>query len=256
MADGTYPGLVSKDRDLNAATNPIWVELTDGSAALSVTSTVLNVNAAVTGSVTANVDYDYAVDTAAGGTDVGAMILAVRDDALTTLTPADGDYVSLRVNSTGALWVSGTPLALATDAVKVSGNTNANTVLNPIFVQNVSTGVTSNEVHSYLDGTSSGEAASNHSYTVTGSVFLLKSVIASCSGAMKFEVWTGPTAGLVQQATGFLTGRQGDTKQIYFDPPIEVLPASTGIVRVIRYSRNGGAVNVDVYSTIIGNDVV
>ena len=46
-----------------------------------------------------------AVDSAAGGTDTGVAALAVRDDALTTLTPVDGDYVPLRTNSTGALWV-------------------------------------------------------------------------------------------------------------------------------------------------------
>lgn len=44
-----------------------------------------------------------AIDTAAGATDTGVAVLAVRDDALTTLTPADGDYVTLRVDSTGAL---------------------------------------------------------------------------------------------------------------------------------------------------------
>ena len=49
----------------------------------------------------------YDVDDAAGGTDTGTVGLAVRDDSLTTLTPADGDYVPLRVNSTGALHVTG-----------------------------------------------------------------------------------------------------------------------------------------------------
>lgn len=48
-----------------------------------------------------------AFDTAAGGTDPATVIAAVRDDALTTLTPADGDYVPLRVSSTGALHVTG-----------------------------------------------------------------------------------------------------------------------------------------------------
>ncbi len=47
------------------------------------------------------------IDTASGGTDEGAVILAVRDDSLTTLTPVDGDYVPLRTNSTGALHVTG-----------------------------------------------------------------------------------------------------------------------------------------------------
>ena len=47
-----------------------------------------------------------AIDTAAGATDTGVAALAVRDDALTTLTPVDGDFVPLRTTSTGALWVS------------------------------------------------------------------------------------------------------------------------------------------------------
>lgn len=47
-----------------------------------------------------------AIDTAAGSTDTGIAALAVRDDALTTLTPIDGDYTPLRVDSTGALHVN------------------------------------------------------------------------------------------------------------------------------------------------------
>lgn len=46
-------------------------------------------------------------DVACGANDVGIMALAVRDDTLTTLTPADGDYVPLRVSSTGQLHVTG-----------------------------------------------------------------------------------------------------------------------------------------------------
>lgn len=82
MADGHFPTLVSKDRDANALGNPIFIELSDGTNALH-----------------------KVVDSAAGGTDAGIAALAVRDDALTTLTPADGDYVPLRTTSTGALWV-------------------------------------------------------------------------------------------------------------------------------------------------------
>lgn len=47
----------------------------------------------------------YAVDTAGGGTDTGTLSLAVRDDALATLTPVDGDYTQLRTNARGAQWV-------------------------------------------------------------------------------------------------------------------------------------------------------
>jgi hypothetical protein len=46
-------------------------------------------------------------DVALGANDVGVMALAVRDDILTTLTPIDGDFVPLRVSSTGQLHVTG-----------------------------------------------------------------------------------------------------------------------------------------------------
>ena len=49
----------------------------------------------------------YNIDDAGGATDTGTVLLAVRDDTLTTLTPVDGDYVALRVSSTGALHVTG-----------------------------------------------------------------------------------------------------------------------------------------------------
>ena len=48
----------------------------------------------------------YAVDAIAGVADTGTLALLVRDDALATLTPVDGDYVQGRVNARGALWVA------------------------------------------------------------------------------------------------------------------------------------------------------
>jgi len=48
------------------------------------------------------------VDAAAGGSDIGVATLAIRDDVLSTLTVAEGDYAQLRVSSTGALHVVGT----------------------------------------------------------------------------------------------------------------------------------------------------
>ena len=52
-----------------------------------------------------------AVDSASTSEDVGVAMLAVRDDELSTLVPIEGDYVNLRVNDSGALWVSGTVIA-------------------------------------------------------------------------------------------------------------------------------------------------
>lgn len=50
----------------------------------------------------------YAVDDALGATPTGTVTLAVRDDALSTLTPVEGDAIALRVDSTGRLWASAT----------------------------------------------------------------------------------------------------------------------------------------------------
>lgn len=49
-----------------------------------------------------------AIDTALGATDTGVLAMAVRDDAVATLTEADGDVTVLRTTSTGKLWVSAT----------------------------------------------------------------------------------------------------------------------------------------------------
>jgi hypothetical protein len=63
-----------------------------------------------------------AIDTATGGTDTGVLALATRDDALSALTPVEGDNVQLRTDANGALWVipSGT-VTVGTHAVTQSG---------------------------------------------------------------------------------------------------------------------------------------
>ena len=59
----------------------------------------------------------YAVDTALGATPTGTLAVAIRDDALSALTPIEGDAIGLRVDANGALWVipSGTTVVSATD---------------------------------------------------------------------------------------------------------------------------------------------
>lgn len=58
-----------------------------------------------------------AIDTATGATDTGVLPLATRDDALSALTPVEGDNIQLRVDANGALWVipSGTVVVSATN---------------------------------------------------------------------------------------------------------------------------------------------
>ncbi len=349
MADGIFPGLVSKDRDANAIGNPIFVQLSDGTEiALVDASGNLNVILAANSGVdiggvdvtsvipgVAATNLGKAVDTAGGATDTGVASLAIRDDALTTLTPVDGDYVRLRTDSTGALWVNtGTPSAAAdihvddsaftvgtdsvgaagyladeaapdsvdegdvgiarmtldrkqlnvivdattdsqrlavnasgeaqvdvaahaltnANAVPVSKDNGANSETNPIWVQNTDASVSGTEVQDF-DTTASvaADGADNHDYVVTGTTFLLSSVIVSMSGNGKFEIQVGPIATLVTKAVGFLTGREGDTKQVNFSPAIEVPVTGTGTVRVIRTNRENQT--QAVYSTIIGKDV-
>lgn len=69
--------------------------------------------AAINGDATNGIDVDVTrvpqsgnVDTAAGATQIGVPALTVRDDALATLTEADGDLSLARVNARGALWVA------------------------------------------------------------------------------------------------------------------------------------------------------
>lgn len=181
-----------------------------------------------------------AVDDAAGATDTGVAVLGVRDDALTTLTPADGDYVQFRLTSVGAVWTTDTVLA-------------ANSETSPLYVHNVNTVVSGSEVHDEDEGVDvASDTADNHDYAVANATFLLKAVDYGCSGAMKVEVWAGPVASLVRYATRFVPAHGGGD-QIVFNPAVEVPVTGTGTVRVIRTNREGTANSV--YSTIIGNDI-
>ena len=77
---------------------------------------------------TAATNLGKAVDGVAGATDTGVMALAVRDDALATLTPIDGDYTQLRVTSQGRLWASAT-----IDAALPAGTNAIGSITNTTF---------------------------------------------------------------------------------------------------------------------------
>ncbi len=53
---------------------------------------------------TAATNLGKAVGAAAGATDTGVSILGIRDDALSTLSDPEADYVPVRLNANGALW--------------------------------------------------------------------------------------------------------------------------------------------------------
>lgn len=72
---------------------------------------------------TAATNLGKAIDTAAGATDTGVALLGVRDDALSAITPAEGDWAQVRVDVNGALWVQlAGALAATTDGVYSGAN--------------------------------------------------------------------------------------------------------------------------------------
>lgn len=257
MADGYFPTLISKDKDPNLVSNPVFVELTDGTAAIGVTSGALDVNltntsVAVTGtffqttqpvSIAATVNVDIQ-DSWAGltgaGTEAGVLRVTIANDS-TGLLSVDDNGSSLTVDASD---LDIRNLNLTDDAVKISANSTANSVSNPIYVSFTTAAITG-EVHNYLDSTTV-----NHDYTVTNTM-LLKQVSFACSGGGKVELQVGPVATLVTKWVGFIS-KQGGVISQTFDPPIEVPSTSTGTVRLIRTNRESSA--QDLYSTIIGID--
>ena len=187
--------------------------------------------------------------------DVGVARMTLDRKLLNVLVDATTDANRLAINATGEAQVDVASHGLTnTNALPVSKDNSANSEINPIWVQHTNSEVSGVEVHDYnTDVAVAGDGLSNHDYTVTGTTFLLKSVIVSASGNGKFEIQVGPIASLATVAVGFLTGREGDTKQVIFDPAIEVPVTGTGTVRVIR--TNSENQTQDLYSTIIGKDV-
>lgn len=274
MADNHFATLVSKDSNANAVANPIFTQLSDGTAALSVTSGSLDVNLTntsvpVTGtfwqttqpvSIAATVNVDIQNSWAGltgGGTEAGALRVTIANDSTGVLSIDDGGSsitVDGSVGITGSVTVTASDLDirnlnLTDDAVKISANTSANSAGNPIYVA-IGAGPIAGEVHNYDTSTVAGNTADNHDYTVV-TAMLVKSIIVGSSGALKAELQVGPVASLATKAVLFIP-KVGGSQQVNFDPPIEVPVTSTGTVRIIRTNRE--ATSNDVYSTIIGID--
>lgn len=234
MADGSFPTLVSKDRNVNATTNPMYVQLSDGSAVIT--------------NVPVDIQDSWAGLTG-GGTEAGVLRVTIANDS-TGVISVDDNGGTLTVDASD---LDIRALNLTDDAVKVSANGTANSSSNPIYVAITGAGTSTTEIQNYdTEGSVGADLTDNHDYTVTGTTFMLRSVIVSASGGMKAEIQVGPVATLATKAVVFIP-RQGGTEQIFFDPAIEVPATSTGTVRVIRTNRQGQS--MDVYSTIIGDDL-
>ena len=185
ISDATYIGDIKFGESLPAGTNAIGklaansgvdigdVTLTAGTAAIGklaansgvdigdvdVTSVIAGVGATNLGK---------ARDSALGATDTGVMALAIRDDTLTTLTPADGDYVPLRVGSTGKLHVTDANItACNTGAVVISSGTV--TTVSTVTTCSTVTAVTSLDKSVYVDDADWVDNTSSH--TLVGGIY-------------------------------------------------------------------------------------
>jgi hypothetical protein len=247
MADPLiFPSLISKDNDQNAVDNAIFVQLSDGTTEISVTGTSLDVNLTNASiEVTSNqLDIDDLVAGINSGEDNVLIFANTSKDGTGT------DYVPL-VDADGHLQMDVLTHAFTnTNAIPISKDNDANSETNPIFVKVTDTSVSGVEIQDFNQAVDVGAGLTdNHDYTVVNTTMLVSSVIVSASGNAKFEIQVDNGAGYISKAVGFLTGREGDTKQVEFKPALE----ATTSVRIIRTNRQNQA--QDLYSTIIGNDV-
>ena len=239
MADGNFASKISATRDANLVTNPVFVELTDGTAALGTVGNpvfvdITDATIAVTQSGTWNI---ATVTTLTGITN--DVNIADGGNSITV------DAVNLDIRD----------LTHVSDSVKVGDGTDLLGINTDGSINvNVVSAVSSDEIQDYNTAAAvAADTVSNHSYAVANTTFLLSSIIVSASGDCKFELQVGPVASLITKAVGFLTGKEGDMKQLIFNPAIEVPVTSTGTIRIARTNREGSA--QDLYSTIIGRDI-
>lgn len=147
-----------------------------------------------------------AVDSAGGATDTGVAPLAIRDDALGALTPIEGDYVNLRVDANGALWVipSGTvaisaaslplPSGAATSAKQDTQTTHLSTLAGAVAG-------TEFQVDVLTSALPSGAATSAKQDTIIGHVDGIETLLAgglpaalAAGGGLKIEGVAGGVA--------------------------------------------------------------
>ena len=167
MADVLGTTLVSKDNDANGVTNPIYTQLTDGTNAVTVTGSSLNVN--ITGGSSSIAQ--FAEDAAHVSGDLGIEVLAVRQDSLASSVSADGDYGTLKLDSIGRLWVNVNNTVAVTGTVTANAGTGTFTVAGTVTA-NAGTGnftvvqATGSNLHAVLDA---GSAVIGHVITDSGS---------------------------------------------------------------------------------------
>lgn len=188
---------------------------------------------------------DTATDSVDEG-DVGIPRMTLDRKLLTRIVGAT-DANRLDVDASGHAQIDIAALSLT--ALPVSKDSSANSMTNPIYVQEVEGVSGGTVVCDYDQAASIAKAATdNHDYTITAATTLRQiRVTCSASLAARFEIQVGPVASLVTKKVVF-TSASTPTKVV--DLNVEVPDTSTGTVRVIR--KNMDNKTQDLYSTIEG----
>jgi len=238
--------LITIDSDTNTIQGDTTNILADTTAILSDTTAILSDTTGILADTAAMVIDLAAIEALLITIDSDTSDIAVDTGTIasdTTAILADTANIDTATAAINAKMVSGT------DIGDVTVN---NTESTPVPVYITGGALSGSEIHDYDTATPAGAASDNHDYTVAGTTFLLKELTFAASGRMKIELLTGPVAALVAKGVWFIS-TANPSYTITFAQPIDVPDTSTGTVRVIRTNLETAA--MDVYSTIIGNDL-
>jgi hypothetical protein len=263
MADGFFPTLVSKDANVNSVTDPIFVQISDGTNSVT-TDGAGNLNVKVNSplpagtNVIGHVIVDSGTITANQGT--SPWVVSLTSTTITgtvAVTQSTSPWVVSLTSTTVTNTVAENLTQVGGSAISLGQKTSANSL--PVVIASdqsaipVSTAIaaTTGWFVDYKTAASVASAASDtHTYTVVSTALITEISVAS-SGATKWQLQYGPTASPVIHWTGFIT-KQGGELHITFNPPISVPNTSTGVVQLVGTNRESTA--QDIYSSIIGVD--
>ena len=148
-------------------------------------------------------------DSAAGATDTGVAVLAIRADTLATLTPIVGDYTRFRVNSVGRLWASATidaALPAGTNAIGSITNTSFDATQSGTWnIGSVTTMPTTPVTGTFWQTTQPVSLASVPTHGVTGTFWQATQPVSLASV---------PTHAVTQSGTWTVTTAAADTHDL------------------------------------------
>lgn len=223
------------------------VNIQDGGNSITVDGTV-----SISGTVTVDTNFDYAEDVPHVSGDVGAFVLAVRNDANAAFTNTNGDYSPIAVNSAGAVAIND-----GGNSITVDGAVSATQGTSPWVVSGTVAATQSGSWSvTILNG--AGAAAVNiqdggNSITVDGTVSISGTVAVTqstspwvVSGTVATNSERAEDSGHTSGQIGnFVLGVRNDTASVLTSTDLDYTPFATDSAGRIGISDLGGAISID-----------